>query len=162
MPSISDQIRKLLAEGKSRSEIAQQLGIPYQQVYQVDKKRHGAPVTYQSSGPRPPVRVSHHLNTPGGYGTPKGSSFRFEQQRPPDVDPETKAPRHVRTGPTQVRIAVQDGHEVILVERLGVNECRNCSELIQFSPRDGAYLHTDSVAPVTRLIALQTGPGLFD
>jgi hypothetical protein len=67
----------------------------------------------------------------------------------------------IRTGPIQVRIAIQDGHEVILTDDLG-KVCNNCREPIQFSARDMAYVHSGSSAPVTRIMAMQTGPGLFD
>jgi hypothetical protein len=49
-----------------------------------------------------------------------------------------------------------------MVQALGGLECAHCKDEIQYSIRDLAYVHAKSGAPVTRLIDLQTGPGMFD
>ena len=162
MPSKSDEIRRLLNEGRSRSEVARIVGCAYQQVFQVDKKRHGAPTSYQSPPSIGRARPSHNLSAPGSFGTPRGPQLRFGPGPRQDPSNQSKERKPIRTGPSQVRVAVQDGHEVRLYEGVGGTECWTCKESIQYSLRDLAYVHTSSGSPVTRLINLQQGPGFFD
>lgn len=151
----SDQIRKLLAEGKSRSEVAKIVGCSYQQVYQVDKKRGASPTRTVSVGVARPFSSQGRRGSYRGYGGPRVSFGATDVHTGKRSSQERHA---LRTGPLQIRIAVQDGHEVLHVE----GGCGSCKRRVQYSIRHLAYVHTDSTEPVTRLIDLQTGPGLFD
>jgi hypothetical protein len=151
--SKADEIRRLLGEGKTRSETARLAGTTYQQVYQVDKKR----------GTRS-VSVPHRSPSYGyGYG---GSNRQHDHARADFPDSKlpvrgTKA-HPIRTGPLQVRVATQDGHEVRLSDDVSGKVCFNCKRSIQYSIRELAYVHTMSREPVTSSVDMQSGPGLFD
>ena len=156
--SKADEIRRLLKEGKSRSETARLAGTSYQQVYQVDKKLQGGHVQRRDTGV---VRSSGRgywgssrqgSGYGGGYGTDYvPSKVSFGQER-----------YAIRTGPSQVVVATQDGHGVLLTEDAGGKICANCLQPIMFSAGEMTYVHTSSRAPITGLTPMQTGPGLFD
>jgi len=160
----SDRIRRLLAEGKSRSQVARIVGCAYQQVYQIDIKRQGGSGGTYTGGNRgsiPQVRRGSDPIRPRYRRLDVGFNVRFGARLQEGVDVSSRGHK-VRTGPNQDRIAVHDGHEVRSYEGVGGTECEACHEPTQFSARDQAYVHRFSGTPVTRIIQLQTGPGLFD
>lgn len=124
--SKADRARALFTLGLVRSEVVELIGMTYSQAHGIykrlqDGQDHPDPVQGEA-------RQDHrHENGKGAH------------------------PAGLRLSPSQVRIATQDGHEVIRVDKQGGTTCRNCDRKLVYSIEWLAFVHAASKKDPTEL-----------
>lgn len=116
----ADRARQLFALGCDRSDVSELLDMSYSQAHQIYKRLQEDGASVRSTASVRKLREEHE-----GVGRSRHS---------------------LRMSPTQVRVATQDGHRVIRVDKESGPVCRNCDRTLNFSIKWLAFVHTGSKA----------------
>lgn len=124
----ADRARQLFDLGCDRTDVVELLGMTYGQAHSIWKETHG------------------------GNGTPQRAKGSQDQGAADNVAPAGPPTRFtLRLSPSQTRVATQDGHRIIKVDREASTECRECGKRLTYSIHWLAFVHSGSQSDPTEL-----------
>lgn len=136
----ADRARALFALGCDRTDVVELLGMNYSQAHSIyvkglqngsSRSAAASQGSSDSSNPRSGKANAYVGPSRGG----RSNSHRYALQ----------------LSPSQTRVATQDGHQVIKLDRESGVVCRNCEEPLIYSIRWLAFIHTFSKQDPTDL-----------